>query len=482
MEQTVLSPKRKALLINLDELIYGSFAEIGAGQEVSRLFFQAGGASGTIARTISAYDMAFSDELYGKSGRYVSKARLVKMLKTEFNQVTTILKEKRDPFTKFFSYANTVTTINYAKTNEGHGWVGMRFQLNPKSEPNQVVMHIRLLENDALMQQQTLGIFGSNFIYACYNYYDKPNTFLRSLLDNLSTDRIEIDMIEMTGPDLDYVDNRLLSVQLVKNGMTCATMFDRNGKVQQPADMLYKKNVMVLRGSFRPITYVGFDMLKTGYSLFKKETGCDKKEMMVLCEMTLNNLLSEGDFDERDFLDRVDILNGMGQNVMVSSFREFYKLTDYLGRFRLKNIRIMIGVLNFVYVIDKKYYKDLRGGILQAFGKLFSTNTKLYIYPTLDRETKKVVTSKTLEIPEDIQYLYRHLYENGQIIDIENFKKNRLHILSREVLKKIQKGEAEWLDMVPNYISDQITTKKLFGFKPVDESLSTKDSDCEKSS
>ena len=473
-----LSTRQKALQINLDPVNYGSFAEIGGGQEVSRIFFTAGGASGTIAKTISAYDMAFSDHIYGKTGRYVSRERLLKMLKTEYTQLVELLSSKREPETRFFSFANTVTTINYQKTNLGNGWLGIRFQLVPGDAPNQVILHVRLLENDALLQQQTLGILGTNLIFAAFYYHDKPNSFLRSLLDDLGSDRVEITMIEMSGPQLAYVDNRLLSLQLVKNRMTSAVMFDRYGVVQQPSDLLHRKNIMILRGSFRPVTYVEFDMLKTGYSLLKKETECDKSNLLVLCEMTLDNLLASGDLDERDFLARVDILNGMGQNVLVSTFREFYRLTDYLGRFQINKIRIVIGIDNFANILDEKYYDDLPGGLLEAFGKLFRKNTRLYIYPTLHHGDQTLITLQEIEVPEPLQELYRFLCANRYIRDIPNVKKDRLHIRSRDVVQKIAMGDAQWLECVPVYISEAIIRKRLFGYTDVQNDAAGKEHLC----
>ncbi len=468
IQREVWDSNRKALFINLDRSIYGSFAEIGGGQEVARCFFQSGGASGTVARTVSAYDMAFSDYLYGKSpsGRYVSEDRLMQMLSKEYESMVTLLKETRGSDTRFFAFANTVATLNYRKDNEAHGWLGVRFQLTPESSPNDVVLHVRLLENDNLLQQQTLGVLGVNLLYACYYNYQYPNSFLQSLLDDLSRDRIEIDMIRMKGPELDYVDNRLLAVQLVKNGMTTVTMFDRHGDVQQPADMLYKKNVMVLRGSFRPITYVGFDMLKAGFALFKEEVGYDKKagNTEVLCEMTLNNLLDEDEFDERDFLDRVDILSGMGQNVMISNFREFYLLAEWFQRFRLRNIRMVIGALTFKNVIDQGYYKNLRGGIMEAFGKLFMDNLKVYLYPARKKQADHISNSQTIEVDEEIRNLYRHLTENQYIIDIPGYREEVLPYFSHVVLQKIQQKEPEWEQMVPKYVSAFIKTKKLFGY------------------
>ena len=473
IEREVWDSHRKALFINLDRSIYGSFAEIGAGQEVARCFFQSGGASGTVARTISAYDMAISDYLYGKSpsGRYVSENRLIQMLDKEYSSLVKLLKKEKDDDTRFFAFADTVATLNYKKDNEAHGWLGVRFQLNPGSEPNEVVMHVRLLENDALHQQQTLGTLGVNLIYACFYNYQYPNSFLKSLLEDISEDRIEIDMIRMKGPDLDYVDNRLLAVQLVKNGMTPVAMFDRHGRVQQPTDLLYKKNIMLLRGSFRPITYVGFDMLKTGFSLFKKDVGYDKNKhnTEVLCEITLNNLIEEDDFDERDFLDRVDILCGMGQNVMISNFREFYRLAEWFQRFRINNIRMVIGALTFRNVINKKYYSDLKGDIMEAFGKLFMKNLRVYLYPGRKLENDTIITSKNLEVDEDIKFLYRHLIENKYILDIPSYRKAYLPYFSHLVLQKIKNNDPEWEEMVPKYVSAFIKTRKLFGYQSVDD-------------
>lgn len=466
IERELLDTTRKALFINLDDTIYGSFAEIGGGQEVARCFFQSGGASGTVARTISAYDMAFSDLLYGKTPnkRYVSEKRLMQMLQIEYESLVDLLGEKREPDTRFFAFANTVTTLNYRKDNEAHGWIGVKFQLKPGGKANEVVLHVRLLENDSLLQQKTLGILGVNLIYACYYNYQYPNSFLKSLLESISEDRIEIDMVRMSGPELDYVDNKLLAVQLVKNGMTPVTMFDRHGKVQQPSDLLYQKNIMVLRGSFRPITYVGFDMLRNGFALFKDEVGFDRKNTEVLCEMTLNNLMEAGNFDERDFLARVDILCGMGRTVMISNFREFYKLAGWFRRFKLKNIRMIIGALTFSNVLDDCYYQNLRGGIMEAFGKLFMENLKVYVYPGREKENDPVMTTGNMPVKEELKFLYKHLIENKFILDIPRYRPEILPFFSHVVLKKIQSRDPEWEKMVPRYVSAFIKSKNLFGY------------------
>lgn len=465
-EREILSVNRKALNINLDDTIFGSFAEIGGGQEVARNFFQVGGASGTVAKTISAYDKRYSDALYcnkKQMKRYVSRERLELMLDTEYNEIVSLLSKSRDSQTRFFAYADTVSTINFQKTNVSHGWLGVDFQLEPGHLPNRVIVHVRLHENDNVLQQNTLGILGVNLLYACFYHWQWPNTFLQSLLDNLSTNRIEITMIHMNGPQLGYVDNRLLAVQLVKNEMTRAIMFDRYGNVQEPGDMLYKKNVLAFRGSFRPITYVGVDMLKTSYALFKRDEDYDKENTLSLCEITLNNLLEEGVFDERDFLDRVDLLNGIGQNVMVSNFREFYKLVGYLSQFRIIKLRIVIGILTLQKVIDEKYYQNLKGGIMEAFGKLFPENVKMYVYPSLDNKGE-LTTIRSISVPEQNRYLFMHLLQNRKILDIENTNKKHLNIFSGHVLEKIQHGDPTWEEMVPRFIADFIKSRKLFGY------------------
>jgi hypothetical protein len=467
MQNDTLSPSRKALQLNLDTSIYGTFAEIGAGQEVARTFFQAGGASGTVAKTISAYDMVMSDELYGreKSGRYVSESRLHKMLKQEASELTRTLGKTIRPGTRFFVFADTVTTINFSKDKQGHGWMGVRYQIDSKKAANEVILHVNLFENTSLQQQQTYGILGTNLLYACYHFYQYPNQFLQSLMDNLSSDQLEITMIEMTGPDLEYVDNRLLGVQLVKNGMAKAIIFDRSGKVQPPDDLLYKKNVLAFRGSFRPITFVGFDMIKSSYNLFKKDADYEKNNTLALCEITLSNLLSEGEFSEQDFLDRVDILNGMGQNVMVSNYREYYKLVSYFSQFKIKNLRIVIGVLTLKKVLDKSYYAHLKGGVLEAFGKLFTDNMKLYVYPALQSDQESLMDSTNLPRSQDLNFIYNYLIQNRKIIDIKGVNKDKLHIFSNKVLGLIHDKNPEWEDMVPNYVSEQIKKKKLFGYQ-----------------
>ena len=466
MKHELIPTSRKALKINLDTDFYGTFAEIGGGQEVARHFFQAGGASGTIAKTISAYDKKFSDVLYnnGKSGRYVSENRLLKMLDAEYNETVRLLQDDK-PDASFFAFADTVEILNFNKTNYAHGWMGIRFQLTPDGQPNTVIFHIKLMENDGLLQQKTLGILGVNLIYACKYYYDNPNDFLRSLTDNLSLDRFRITMMRMSGPELNYVDNRLLGVQLVKNGMTHTIMFDKNGELQQPSDMLYKKNVLAFRGSFRPITHITVDILKKSLELFKKDEHYDPENTYSFCELTLNNLLSKGEIDEQDFLERVNMLNAMGQNVMVSDFREYYKLVEFFSMFKMQQLRIVVGVPTLEKIVDKKYYTHLRGGIMEAIAKMFPKNMKLYTYPTIRKGEKELVTSSSIKMDEDVKLLFDYLRLKRFILDIPSGMSQHLHVKAHEVLQMIEQNNPEWQEYVPASVADTIREKRLFGFK-----------------
>ena len=610
MKRIIYSTKQKAVKINIEDSVFGTLAEIGGGQEVARAFFQAGGASGTVAKSISAYDKTFSDYYYNnnKPGRYVSSDRLEKMLNKEYLDLQNVITNKVNNETFFFSFADTVETLNYHKTNSSHGWMGMRFQISDREEPNEVKIHFNLKENDATLQQYTLGTLGINLIYACFHLYKSPNSFLQSLMDNLDFFRIEIDTVSMSGPDLDYVDNRLLGVQLVKNGMAHAVIFNKEGKISRIGDMVYKKNVIAIRGSFRPITYVGFDMIKSSIHMLKREEkeydktktvvlceitmrnlmatlqqytlgtlginliyACfhlykspnsflqslmdnldffrieidtvsmsgpdldyvdnrllgvqlvkngmahavifnkegkisrigdmvykknviairgsfrpityvgfdmikssihmlkreekeyDKTKTVVLCEITMRNLMANGELDERDFLARVDILNGMNQNVLISNYTYFYRLTEFFNKYTINKLRVVVGVPTLKNLVQAKYYKDLKGGLMEAFGKLFAKNVKLYVYPLI--ENKRLQTGRLLNVDENIFYLYQHLLNNDKIVDLENINRSWQGIFARDALRMIQNGEKGWEKMMPVFISKQIKREHLFGYK-----------------
>ncbi|CAL2104109.1 Nicotinate-nucleotide adenylyltransferase [Tenacibaculum sp. 190130A14a] len=463
---TVLPTKSKALKINLNAHIYGTFAEIGAGQETVRNFFRAGGASGTIAKAMSAYDKDFSDAIYGieDDGRYVTEARLKKMLKHEMDLIEERLDRQKHPDKLFFSYANTVATINFTKKFKGHGWVGIRFQLDPLEDYNEIVLHLRFKETEARLQQETLGILGVNLVYGAFYMNDNPKELVKSFYDNIDHDKLEIDMINFSGPRFMYVDNRLMSLQLVKNGMTNAVMFGPDGNNLLPAQVLYKKNILALRGSFRPVTKVNMDMFERSKDLFFAENKVSPEKTQVIFEITLSNLRAEGEINERDFLDRAELLCSLGQNVMITNFQEYFKLVEYFSEFTKERMGLAMGVYNLIQIFDEKYYRHLSGGILEAFGKLFFKDLKVYMYPYKDEESGEFITSENLKVHPRMKELYKFFKTNGRLVDIENFNSDILHIFSRTVLKMIKEGEEGWEDMLPEGISEMIKTNRLFGY------------------
>lgn len=457
-----LTTKEKALQLNLDNKIYGTIAEIGGGQEVASYFFKAGAASGTIAKTMSAYDMTFSDAIYGKSPRYVCEDKLDKMLTREYNLLSQRLTQRAKRST-FFAFANTVETLNFSKTNEGHGWLGIRFQKHPNSTPNNCVLHVMLKDNDAQMQQVLLGMLGVNLIHSCY-HHSEPEDIIRSLRDNMSDDRLEIDMFRIDGPDFHHVDNRLMSLLLVKHGLTHATMFGPKGNVLQASEVIYKKNVLVLRGRFRPVTMVNVDMMLTGLRAFLKEKDVTKESMISLTELTLNDLTLEGEVDETDFLDRVDLLCSLGQTVLISNYQEHYKLASYLAKYtRQKRLGIICGTSNLERIFDESYYTNLNGGILESFSRLFGSHVKLYIYPALGAD-KQIITSKDYEPAPHLHGLYEYFKENNQISDIEGANLEQIHIMSDDVLQMIKEDRDGWENYVPRRVSNIIKEQHMFDF------------------
>ena len=461
------SIKDKALRINLNDNIYGTFAEIGAGQETVRHFFRSGGSSGTIAKAMSAYDKDFSDAIYGieTDGRYVTEERLKKMLTHEVELIEERLDRNKHPNKMFFSYANTVATIDFAKKFKGHGWVGIKYQIEPDEDYNEIILHIRFKETDARLQQETLGILGVNLIYGAYYKYNDPKKLLKYLYDHLDKDQLEIDTINFSGPRFANVDNRLMSLQLVKNGMTDAVMFSAEGKNILPAAVLYKKNILALRGSFRPVTKVNIDMYEKSLEMFLKENRVDEKNTFVIFEITLSNLRSEGEIDERDFMDRAELLCSLGHTVMISNFQEYYKVVEYFSSYTKARMGLAMGVNNLVDIFDEKYYRHMSGGILEAFGKLFYRDLKVYLYPMID-ENGQTIDSQNLKVHPRMKELYKFFAYNGKVVDIVDFDKNNLKIFSRELLKMIHHGKSGWETMLPDGTAELIKEHQLFGYDP----------------
>lgn len=465
--KSVPSLKDKALRINLNNNIYGTFAEIGAGQETVRHFFRAGGASGTIAKAMSAYDKSFSDAIYGieNDRRYVTEDRLRKMLSHEVRLIEDRISRDDNPNRMFFSYANTVTTIDFAKRYKGHGWVGIRYQIDPDEPYNEIILHLRFKDSDARLQQETLGKLGTNLIYGAFYKHNQPKKLLRYLYDHLNKDQLEIDTINFSGPVFNNVDNRLMSLELVKNGMTDAVMFAPDGNNVLPARVLYKKNILAFRGSFRPVTRVNVDMYENSFEMFKKENKVDVEKIQVVFEITLSNLrASGGEIDEQDFMDRARLLCSLGQTVLISNFQEYYKLVEYFSLYSKKRMVLSMGVNNLIDIFDHKYYSHLSGGILEAFAKLFHKDLKVYLYPML-AEDGSLITSDNLKVHPRMKELYKFFKYTGKLIDIENYKPEILNIFSRKVLKMINSGDNNWVPLLPTIVSEMIRKQQLFGYR-----------------
>jgi hypothetical protein len=480
--QDLLTTTQKALTINLDVPKYGTFAEIGAGQEVAREFFHAGGASGTIAKSISAYDMIFSDAIYGKAPRYVSSERLKLMLDHEYALLIERLSAKRGSNTCFFVFADTVATSNYKGTNEAHGWLGIRFQTEPNGEPSEIVLHVHMWDKDAALQQQALGIVGVNLVYGALYYRADPRKLVESLQDNLGTDRSEVDMLRFSGHCFEKVDNRLMSLYLVEFKLTNAVMFGQRGEVLQPSEVLHKKSILVERGSFRPVTHVNVDMINCATAQFVQEPQVKGREVIVLMEITMNNLLSAGALDAQDFLARVDLLADIGFTVLISNYSEYYRLTSYFRRYTKEMIGVAIGINNLLEIFNEKYYENLEGGILESFGRLFRNAVKLYVYPMTKAAYERyilepndtdalprsvaanvLINAKNVKIADHLSSLYTHLLENHYIDCIVGFDSNILGIFSRDVLKRIRDNDLVWEKMVPVAVADTIRRRGLFG-------------------
>lgn len=463
-----LGQRQKALEINLNNDIYGTFAEIGAGQEVARHFFRAGGAAGTIAKSISAYDMTMSDAIYGKekSGRYVSFDRLQKMLDTEYNILVERLQDIRHPNTTFFAFADTVAAKSFKGTGENHGWIGIKFQNKPKAQPSQVVIHVSMLDAENIQQQEALGLIGVNLIYAVYNETADREKFVASLMDNLTTSRIKIDMIRVSGDAFKDQDSRLLCLELVKMKLCEAVIFDVDGGVLQASDVLYKKNVLVVRGGYRPPTNLSLDMLECGLRKFKSTLDKEEQEnIIVIPEISMSLLLDRGTVDNEDFLARVDLLSALGQRVLISNSDSYSDLNMFFTKYAKKKIAFVLAAYNLEEILNKSRYTNSRLGLVGSIGTLLEPQTKLFIYPACDDDTNEIKTLSSIQITNDQTHLLAYLKENNLVLDIEDYNPEVVSIWSRRVLKMIQDGTPGWEKFVPASVAKTVKAKCLFGAK-----------------
>jgi hypothetical protein len=460
--------QQKALRLNLDPSTYGTFAEIGAGQEVARWFFHVGSATGTVAKSISAYDMALSDSLYGPAERYVSRQRLASMLDHELGQLLSSLAATRGDTTTFFAFADTVATHGQSHPGTGRGWVGLRFQAHPREQPSEIIVHLHLFDTTTVAQQEALGIFGVNLIYGVF-YLRKAEALIGSLFDDLSRARVEADMIRFSGPAYEGIDNRLVSLQLVEQALTDAAMFTATGEVVQPSEVLHQKPILVERGSFRPMTMLTLDLLERARERFRTEPAVSGEEPVVLAEMALRDLLSGGAIDHTDFLARADILGTLGFDVLISRFEPYYQLAEYLVAYTDRMVGIAVGLPSIREIVEEKYYRDLPGGVLESIGRLFKRSVKLYVYPVLDATTGRVHDLREASLHAPWTHLRALLLELGQLEHLRPSDVAHLSIRTGDVRALIQAGDLKWESMVPPRIAAVIKTRRLFGWRPSPE-------------
>lgn len=458
--------RQKALEVNLDAATYGTLAEIGAGQEVARWFFRAGRAANTVAKTISAYDMAVSDALYGRSDHYVSRKRLESMLAHEFDLLVQHLGERRGNSSTFFVFADTVATRSHERNGGGHGWMGIRFQTQPREEPSEVIIHVSMLDKERVHEQEALGTIGINLIHGAFYLHQEPTVLIGSLLDNLSHERVGVDLIKFSGPTFASVDNRLMSLQLVEQGLSDAVIFTGDGEVVQPSEILYKKPVLVERGSFRPITNLTLDLLERAQEQFLQEPQLQGEQPVILMEMTLRDLTVDSAIPHADFLARVDILRALGKTVLISNYGRYFHLVEYLQRYTQQMIGIALGVPSLAEIANENHYADLHGGILESLGRFFKRNVKAYVYPYSVPASGQVITAETLPVAPQVRPLLAYLLENHYLESIHNYTPHYLHIASQNVLDKIRSGDATWESLVPVAAVRAIKQEQLFGWRP----------------
>ena len=468
MSENILSTIQKAFELNMDHEKYGTVAEIGAGQEVSRAFFKAGGAAGTIAKSMSAYDMSFSDAIYGQeeNKRYVTQSRLNKMLEKEFQLVLNRVGKTRSKNSTYFAFANTVTAKSYIQDGECHGWLGIKLQLSPQAEPSQILLHVRMLDESNLLQQEAIGILGVNLIYGAYYHFQDLEKLIRSLGDNLEWGRLEIDLIRFEGPKFENVDNRLMALKLVELQLSDAVVFNADRRTLiHPSDLFYKKDIMVMRSNFKPMTLVSMDMMESGMEIFRQLPDVNTEAALTVPEISVAEMRARKAMDMDDILGRVDLLNIMGFPVIVSNYLRFFRVRDYLGRYTNGKVAFVLGIPNLTTIFDKDYYQGLKGGLLGAFASLFDHDTVLIVYPMrCPKKPDEVITTDNFQVPESLKYFYYYLVANNKILSVENYNDTNLHIWPEDILKQIQNGSGDWEEYIPEPVVKEIINQKLFGY------------------
>jgi len=368
--------------------------------------------------------------------------------------------------TTFFAYAATVTARSFQQSNECHGWIGIRLQLHPGAPPSDVVMHVRMLDDTNAQQSEALGVLGVNLIHGAFFHHDHPEWVVEGLGDGLTPERIEVDLIHFSGPYFEEVENRLMNLHLIRSWLTRAVVFNPDGEVVVPGERFYRKPVMVMRGSFKPVTCVNVDMMAAGLKQFSQLAAVDESSILQLAEITMNSLISGDNVDGADFLARVDLLTSLGYTVMISDYVRFFRLRAYLRRYTLKQIGIVLSVRDFDFLFDEKYYEGMEGGILEAFGKLFPDNTHVYVYPSRPKhaDAAALVTLDNVKVPANLEHLLAHLVSNDKLVAVQPDDNSHLHIDATEVWQGLRRGRGEWEKDVPDSVAQRIIDSRLLGF------------------
>ncbi|TVR79595.1 MAG: TonB-dependent receptor [Saprospirales bacterium] len=462
--QRKLDTDQKALEVNLNQKIYGTFAEIGAGQEVARYFFKVGAAAGTIAKTMSAYDKTYSDCIYGDelTGRYVCESRLYKMLDHEYELLIKRLSEKR-PGSLFFAFSDTISALNFHRTNIGHGWMGIRFQTREGGPANDLVVHARMMDNDPQLQAKAIGILGVNMVYACFYFLNDINQFVKSLQDYLKG-RVVIDMIRISGPDFDHLDNRLLNYLLVQNGLADVAMFSAEGDSLHASEKYYKRPTMVIRGTYKPPTIVTEDVFSTSLKAFATAHQVEEEEVAMLAEINTLSLGKDLISAKEEFIERAEVLGALGYDTVITNSNNHKALINYLSEQKVDKLGIVLGIRQLLELINERYYQNQDGNLLNAFGDLFTKRINLYTYPALQFGSNDIMNSKNLPVPAGIRHLYQFLLESELIKDLEDYNPEILHVMPEEVLNMIRNNVGGWENYIPSVLVNVIKEKCLFGY------------------
>jgi hypothetical protein len=461
----ILSTLEKAQEINFSGEHYGTIAEIGAGQEVARWFFQAGGAAGTVAKSMSAYDMTFSNAIYGKAGRFVSRERLQEMLNYEYRLLMERLGAERGDHTRFFVFADTVTARSHKHAADGKGWLGIRFQTEPNQAPGEIHLHVRLMDPTNAEQMEALGMLGINLIHGAFTRWRKPQEILSRLMEGIRYGRLEVDMVAFEGPVFAKVDNRLASLQLVHSNLTPVALFAATGENLEAEDSFYNKSVLLLRGHYRPLTNFHMRMMAKASAVFRADPKNKGREIVEVSEITMRNLVRSRKAGVEDFLDRVDCMGTLKRTVMVTNIFRFHRLAHYITQRTQGRVGFVIGVPLLSKMLEEQFYSDLPGGILEAMGRLFLPGVKLLVQPGYDPVTGAFVTGHTLSVPEPIREIYEYLVRTGRIVDLAGEQKDLPPCSSSEILRNIRSGKKGWEKNVPSPVATLIRRRRLFGYR-----------------